>query len=257
MAEIADARKMNAIRARVDDVVRDPAVAELLKPWYRQFCKRPTFNDDYLEAFNRPNVTLVDTSPSRGVERITENSIVANGVKYEVDCIIFATGFEIRTDPRRRVDFDIRGVGGQSLFDYWGEGVRTLHGHSVRGFPNWFFIGVGQNGVSVNATSMFDGQAQNITYIINEVRRRGAAAVQPTEAGEAAWVNEIERLAIKANSFIESCTPGFYNNEGQYDKSIGAASYAPGINAFNALITAWQAAGDLEGLELIEYADAA
>src|SRR5262249_5687949 len=92
LAEVADFRKMNRIRARVDDVVQDAATAETLKPWYRLFCKRPTFNDDYLETFNRPNVTLVDTSGSRGVEGITANPVVSNGVEYEVACIIFAPG---------------------------------------------------------------------------------------------------------------------------------------------------------------------
>ena len=253
MAEVADFRKMNRIRARVDDVVKDAEAAEALKPWYRQFCKRPTFNDDYLDTFNRPNVTLVDTSPAHGVERITEHAVVANGVEYEVDCIIYATGFEIGTAPRRRIDFDIRGVDGKSLFDYWSQGVRTLHGHSTRGFPNWFFVGIGQNGLSVNMTSMFDEQARHVAYIIDEVQERGATAVQPTEAGEAAWVAEIRRLGITTNAFIESCTPGYYNSEGQFDKTVGTLAgeaYAPGANAFNKMLAAWRASGDLDGLEI-------
>jgi cyclohexanone monooxygenase len=252
MAEIADFKKMNQVRARVDDTVQDPKTAEALKPWYRQFCKRPTFNDEYLPTFNRPNVTLVDTSDTKGVERITERGVVANGVEYEVDCIIYATGFEIGTSLRRRIDFDIVGEGGQSLFDYWAEGIRTLHGHSTRGFPNWFFVGIGQNGLSVNMTAMFDDQARHIAYIIREVRERGAETVQPTHDGEAAWVSEIRRLALKTNAFIESCTPGYYNSEGQFDKAIGTLggeAYSPGINAFNALLADWRANGQLEGLE--------
>jgi cyclohexanone monooxygenase len=253
MAEIADFKKMNQVRSRVDDTVKDPKTAAALKPWYRQFCKRPTFNDEYLPTFNRPNVTLVDTSDSRGVERITERGVVANGVEYEVDCIIYATGFEIGTSLRRRIDFDILGEGGHSLFDYWAEGIRTLHGHSTRGFPNWFFVGIGQNGLSVNMTAMFDDQARHIAYIIREVRARGAETVQPTQNGEADWVSEIRRLALKTNSFIESCTPGYYNSEGQFGKAIGTLggeAYSPGINAFNALLADWRANGQLEGLEL-------
>ena len=136
MAEVADFRKMNRIRARVDDVVADAEIAEALKPWYRQFCKRPTFNDDYLDTFNRPNVTLVDTSPSHGVERITEHAVVANGVEYEVDCIIYATGFEIGTAPRRRIDFDIRGAGRSVPVRLLGQGrahpPRPLHDEGSR-----------------------------------------------------------------------------------------------------------------------------
>ena len=104
------------IRARVDGTVNDPATAEALKPWYRQFCKRPTFNDEYLATFNRPNVHLVDVSESKGVDRITERGVVANGIEYEVDCIVYATGFEISSSPRRRVSFDVIGRGGMLFF---------------------------------------------------------------------------------------------------------------------------------------------
>jgi cyclohexanone monooxygenase len=253
MAEIADFQKMNQIRARVDETVKDESMAEALKPWYRQFCKRPTFNDDYLDTFNRSNVKLVDTSDCHGVERITKKGVVANGVEYEVDCIIYATGFEIGTSFRRRVDFEIRGRDGQSLFDYWAQGMRTFHGHSSRGFPNWFFVGIGQNGLSVNMTSMFDDQARHIAYIIRETKHRGALAVQPTAEAEAAWVAEIRRLSAANTAFLESCTPGYYNSEGKFSETVGTLvgeSYAPGANAFNALLAEWRAKGDLEGLEL-------
>ena len=154
MSQIADFQKMNQIRARVDLLVKDPAVAELLKPWYRQFCKRPTFNDEYLPTFNRPNVTLVDTTPTHGVERISRHGVVANGKEYRVDCIIFATGFEISSSYERRMRYQIIGEQERSIYDYWKRGRRTLHGHSSHGFPNWFFVGASQNGLSVNYSSM-------------------------------------------------------------------------------------------------------
>ena len=109
MIELADFRKMNQVRARVDAVVQDKKTAEALKPWYRQFCKRPTFNDEYLPAFNRPNITLVDTR-GRGVDRITEKGLVFDGVEYEVDCIIFATGFEVGTAYTRRAALKYTGA---------------------------------------------------------------------------------------------------------------------------------------------------
>jgi cyclohexanone monooxygenase len=253
LGELADFQKMNHVRARVDQTVKDPRLAEELKPWYRQFCKRPTFNDDYLPTFNRPNVTLVDTSASKGVERITRNGVMANGVEYEVDCVIFATGFEISTAFRRRIGLEIYGRGGQSLYDYWSGGMRTLHGHSCHGFPNWFFVGASQNGISVNFSSMIGGQARHIAYIINEARARGADCVQPTAQAEAQWVATIRSLAGNNNAFLESCTPGYYNNEGKFDESagkFGADIYTPGANAFNALLAAWRENGKLEGLEL-------
>ncbi|MBV8362526.1 MAG: hypothetical protein JO189_32035 [Deltaproteobacteria bacterium] len=117
MIELADFKKMNQIRGRVEAVVKDPKTAEALKPWYRQFCKRPTFNDEYLPTFNRPNVTLVDTR-GQGVECITERGVVFDGVEYEVDCIIFATGFEVGTAYTRRAGFEVYGPGGRSLTDY-------------------------------------------------------------------------------------------------------------------------------------------
>ena len=254
LAEIADFQKMNQIRARVDNTVKDTQTAEALKPWYRQFCKRPTFNDDYLETFNRPNVQLIDTSDCHGVERITRKGVVANGVEYEVDCIIYATGFEIGTSFRRRVDFEIRGQNGQSLFDHWAQGMRTFHGHSSRGFPNWFFVGIGQNGLSVNMTAMFDDQARHIAFIIREAMDRGANSVQPTAEAEAAWVAEIRSLSAINTAFLEACTPGYYNSEGKFGEvvsTIVSDAYAPGVNAFNALLAEWRAKGDLEGLELV------
>jgi cyclohexanone monooxygenase len=250
-AELADFTKMNKIRARVDETVRDAATAEALKPWYRQFCKRPTFNDEFLPTFNRPNVTLVDVSEARGVERITPAGVVANGVEYPVDCIIYSTGFEISTAFRRRVGFEIRGRGGLSLFDYYKDGFRTLHGHSSRGFPNWFYIGIGQNGLSVNMTAMFDEQARHIAYIIKEVKARGAIAVEPTPEAEEAWVDVIRSVAILSRDFQNACTPGYYNNEGgERSGGLNGQTYTPGINKFNALLAEWRDEGELKGLEL-------
>jgi len=250
-AEIADMAKMNGIRKRVDDTVQDPATAEALKPWYRQFCKRPTFNDEYLPTFNRPNVTLVDVSESQGVERITKAGVVANGVEYPVDCIIYASGFEITTGLRRRIGFDIYGRGGLSIYDYYKDGFRTLHGHSSRGFPNWFYIGVGQNGLSVNMTAMFDDQARHIAYIIKEAKDRGAIAVEPTAEAEEAWVELIRSVAILNRDFQNACTPGYYNNEGgERSGGLNGQTYTPGINKFNALLAEWRDEGNLQGLEL-------
>lgn len=249
-AEVADFRKMNRIRQRVDEVVKDPDTAEKLKPWYRQFCKRPTFNDEFLPTFNRPNVTLVDVSESKGVERITPKGLVANGREYEVDCIIYASGFEITTSFKRRVGFDIKGRGGVLLHDHWANGYKTLHGFATTGFPNWFYIGVSQNGLSVNMTAMFDDQAQHIAYIIAEAKKRGATEVEPTPEAQDAWVTTIKKLSVVNRAYLESCTPGYYNNEGDLEGGQAGQTYAPGINAFNALLADWRNNGELQGLAL-------
>jgi len=258
-SEIADFQKMNEIRARVDEEVSQPEAAEALKPWYRQFCKRPTFNDHYLATFNRENVHLIDVSARKGVEAITEKGVIANGEEYELDCLIFATGFEITTSAHRRVDFDTRGRNGQSLYAHWGEGFRTLHGMASHGFPNWFTIGINQNGLSPNMTAMFDDQAVHVSYLIDEVQKRGATTIEVDADAEQAWVEEIIRLAGGGNAeFLEACTPGYYNREGQVGQGISMQNspYAPGINAFNDLLAKWREAGSLEGMTLKGEGDA-
>lgn len=253
LAEIADFQKMNEIRERVDATVQVHETAETLKPWYRQFCKRPTFNDEYLPTFNRPNVELIDVSGSVGVEEITAHGLVANGVEYEVDCIIFATGFEVGTAYTRRAGFEVIGIDNASLTDYWADGMRTLHGFSSRGFPNCFVMGISQNGFSVNLTSMLDDQAQHIAYIINQVNDRGAKYVQPTEEAEEDWVSTIRSMALLNLDYFEACTPGYYNNEGNIAErrgTLNGEAYAPGINEFNRLLADWRDTGEMPGLEI-------
>ena len=170
-----------------------------------------------------------------------------------MDCIIYATGFEMTSAPHRRVNFDVYGREGKSLFEHWDQGLRTMHGLSSHGFPNWFFIGVNQNGLSVNMTAMFDDQARHVAYIIDEVLGRGRTVAEVTAEAEAEWVAEIRRLAFVNRDFLESCTPGYYNNEGELDdpsKGLATQAYAPGINAFNALLAEWREQGDLQGFEL-------
>ena len=152
------------VRARAEAIVDDPETAESLKPYYRQFCKRPCFHDGYLPTFNRDNVKLIDTD-GQGVERITEKGVVANGQEYEVDCIIFATGFEVGTDYTRRAGYDLVGRNGLKLSDKWADGIRTLHGLHSHGFPNLFVISNAQAGFTTNFPHAMDEQAQHITYI--------------------------------------------------------------------------------------------
>ncbi|KMO74139.1 monooxygenase [Mycolicibacterium chubuense] len=253
--EEEDFKIMERLRRRIDTLVSDPGTAEALKPYYRFMCKRPCSSDSYLSAFNRPNVTLVDVAESRGVERLTKNGIVANGIEYEVDCVIFASGFEISTEISRRYAIDsIAGRDGLSLFDYWHDSYKTLHGMTSRGFPNLFFTGFIQGGVSANTTAMFEQQAEHIAYIIAEAQNRGATTVEPSQDGQDAWVRTVRELAIDNSAFELTCTPGYYNNEGrgsaEGNGSFLGDFYSPGFYAFDDLLTQWRAAGTLEGLEL-------
>ncbi len=213
--EEEDYKVMERLRRRVEAIVEDPETAEALKPYYRFLCKRPCSNDEYLPTFNRPNVTLVDVSESKGVERLTENGIVANGVEYEVDCVIFASGFEISTEISRRYAMDtIEGRDGLSLFDHWRDSYKTLHGITSRGFPNQFFTGFIQGGVSANTTAMFEQQAEHIAYIISEAHeeRRDDRRAEP--GGPRQLGQHHPGTAIDNSAFEVSCTPGYYNNEG-------------------------------------------
>ena len=248
MVELADFKKMNQVRGRVDSVVKDPATAESLKPWYRQFCKRPTFHDDYLPTFNRPNVKLVDTR-GRGIDRITEKGLVFDGVEYEVDCIIFATGFEVGTAYTRRAGFEIHGREGKTLTEHWANGLRTLHGFYSHGFPNCFHMGVSQNGFTANFPHMLDEQSHHIVSMIVEARRRGAKSLEPTAEGEAEWLATMASKRAMIQEFLASCTPGYYNNEGKPAEGRGLTDiYGGGPVEFYSMLAAWRDDGDMRGL---------
>jgi cyclohexanone monooxygenase len=248
--EMADFEKMNQIRARAEDTVKDRATAEALKPWYRQFCKRPCFHDEYLHTYNRPNVTLVHTD-GHGVERITERGVVANGVEYEVDCIIYASGFEVGTPLEHRAGYDVYGNGGQALSDKWRGGVSTLFGMQTSGFPNCFIVGLAQVGASANITHVLEVQSGHIAHIIQHTREHEAPTVDVTEEAEADWVKTVVEASLMNINFLESCTPGYYNNEGQPNGELirRNGTYAPGIMAFSKKLDEWRAEGNLAGLE--------
>ncbi|MET0196407.1 MAG: NAD(P)/FAD-dependent oxidoreductase, partial [Rhodococcus fascians] len=250
--EEEDYKIMERLRRRVEAIVDDAETAEALKPYYRFMCKRPCSNDEYLPTFNRSNVTLVDVSESKGVERLTENGIVANGVEYGVDCVIFASGFEISTEISRRYAIDtIEGRDGLSLFDHWRDSYKTLHGMTSRGFPNQFFTGFIQGGVSANTTAMFEQQARHIAYLISEAQRRGATTVEPSQEGQNDWVSTIRELAIDNSAFEVSCTPGYYNKEGGGGaEGFLGEYYSPGFYVFDDLLKEWRDKGDLDGLVL-------
>jgi cation diffusion facilitator CzcD-associated flavoprotein CzcO len=248
--ELADFEKMEQIRSRVDAVVSDPHVAEALKPYYRQFCKRPCFHDEYLDAFNRPNVTLVDTN-GRGVDRITERGLVANEVEFEVDCIIYATGFEVGTDYTRRAGHEVFGRDGVTLTEKWADGASTFHGMHSRGFPNCFVFSIVQSGFSVNFPHMLNEQSKHVAYILGHAREHGITVVEASQAAEEEWVRTIEDLARNNLAFLESCTPGYYNNEGRPgERSARNTPYGAGPVAFIALLDQWRSDGTLAGLEL-------
>ncbi len=247
--EDADFEKMNQIRARVDSTVADAATAQQLKAWYRQLCKRPCFHDAYLQAFNAPNCRLLDTD-GKGVERITERGIVVAGVEHAVDCIIYASGFEVGTAYERRAGFDLRGRDGLKLSDAWAQGMRSLHGVHVHGFPNAFFVqpSQGANLIS-NVPHNLTEAGRSIALVVQHALAAGHRQVEVTQAAQDAWV---QLLLTGPGRMIggPDCTPGYYNNEGAAptEASRYAVGYPAGASAFFKYLAGWRASGRFDGL---------
>jgi len=247
--ELADFAKMEKIRSRADSIVEDQETAEALKPYYRQFCKRPCFHDEYLPTYNRPNVHLIDTD-GRGVDEFTEKGVMFDGKEYEVDCIIFATGFEVGTDYSRRAGYSIIGVNGVSVSEKWSNGLSTYHGMHSRGFPNCFFFGPAQSAFTATYTFSLDENSVHLAHIMTELKKRGATRVEASQAAEDAWVNTIIQKARLTEDFQKSCTPGYYNNEGHVNVNPQNNTYGGGPIEFFKLMKKWRAKDNLEGLEL-------
>ena len=247
--ELADFAKMEEIRARIDATVTDPVTAEALKPWYGYFCKRPCFHDEYLQAFNRDNVTLVDTH-GRGVESITPSGLLVDDVEYDVDCVIFATGFEVGTEYSRRTGFEVIGRDGMTLTDKWREGVRTFHGLHVHGFPNCFVESIAQSGFTVNFPYLIDVQARHVAWLIARALSHDVTELEATADAEAAWVDTVlERSNVIAGR-RESCTPGYYNREGTADRKTRQGSFFfGGPTEYADVLEGWRK-GTLTGLEV-------
>jgi cyclohexanone monooxygenase len=235
----------------VDAIVADPGTAEALKPYYRQFCKRPCFHDSYLPTFNRPNVSLVDTG-GRGVERITETGVVVDGTEYPVDCLIFATGFELGTNYTSRSGYDVIGKGGVRLSQKWADGLSSLHGMHVHGFPNLFVFMRDQSAHTPNFTHALDEQAKHLAALLGVLKDRGANRVEATQQAEDEWVRTIIEHAQLNIEFLASCTPGYMNAEGQIQAEAARrnAGYGDGPAAFFQLLEDWRSAGDLAGLDV-------
>ena len=249
--EDSDDEKMEEIRARVDQIVRDPATAEALKPWYRQLCKRPCFHDEYLQTYNRPNVHLVDTD-GKGVEAIDETGVWVNGTHYDLDCIVFASGFEVGTTYARRAGFETYGRDGVALGDYWAEGMRTQHGIHVHGFPNLFVVAPNQGANLIsNVTHNFGEAGATIAAVVRHALDTGAEEVEVTKEAEDEWVTLLEgsQRAFMGNA---DCTPGYYNNEGKpvgRREKLNGSGYPEGPVAYFHYIRAWRESGAFEGLE--------
>jgi cyclohexanone monooxygenase len=240
-----DYAKMEELRARVAATVNRSNVAEALQPWYNYLCKRPLYSDDFLQAFNRDNVELVDTDGG-GVERITGSGPVAGGVEYPADCIILATGFEVGAAPHKGGGYEVLGRGGQTLDVKWKHGVRTLHGTQMAGFPNFHIVGgTVQGTIAFNFTHTLAMQAEHATAIIEHCIENGVRAMEVTPEAEDRWQATLAEKHVDHQHFYEECTPGFLNNENDYKDrpTLIGATYGGGPLEYEQVIAEWRRNG--------------
>ena len=248
--EESDDEKMNEVRARVDAIVGDQRTADALKPWYRQLCKRPCFHDEYLQSFNNPNTHLIDTD-GKGVERIDELGAWVQGVHYPLDCLIIASGFEVGTSYVRRSGFDIAGRNGVALSEYWGNGMRSMHGIHVRGYPNLFVIGFTQGANQIaNVPQNYVENGLAIADVIAHAEANDIRQVEPTQTAQDDWLTFItsNKRGLRGNP---DCTPGYYNNEGKpmsQSDTFNGSGHPGGPAAFFEFLDAWRQTGEFAGL---------
>jgi cation diffusion facilitator CzcD-associated flavoprotein CzcO len=254
-AEELDYGIMEEHRRRVEELVADPATAEILKPYYRYLCKRPCFHDEYLQAFNNPNVTLVDC-PS-GIDRVTEAGPVVGGQQIEVDCLIYGTGFEAELTPlQRRAGHEIVGRGGTTLAEKWADGAASLFGMMSRGFPNMFVMPApGQQAVvTVNYTQLAVLGAEFVGGAVRILDERGVLAFVVAAEAEEAWGQKIVDSFVDASGVMSACTPSRINLEGNPQAmNPRNGNYGRGLGdwfGYRELLEQWLEQGDCEGLEL-------
>jgi cyclohexanone monooxygenase len=248
--ERIDFENMERVRQRIADVIKDPATAELMMPWYSQSCKRPCFHDEYLPAFNRPNVHLVDTD-GKGVNEINEHGVIVNGVEYPVDLLIFASGFEVTTGYTHRLGFDPKGRDGVSLSEAWAEGPATLHGVLSNGFPNMFMISTVQGAQATNFVHSITEAAQHVAFLIEQCVKGDIATIEPETAAQENWFETLFAQLWGIARYNATCTPGYLNSEGGGDmRSARAIAWMTSVLGFAEYVENWRQQGDLAGLTL-------
>jgi len=177
--------------------VKDPETAASLVPQYPMGCKRQIIDTGYFETFNQPHVKLIDLKKG-GIERVTPAGIQTAQGFFEVDVILYATGFDAMTGSLTRID--IRGRGGRPLRDEWAEeGPKTYLGLAMVGFPNLFTItGPGSPSVFSNMVVSIEQHVEWIARCLDDMRRDGCATIEPTPEAQDDWVDHVREIGEKA-----------------------------------------------------------
>ena len=215
-------RIMEQIRARVDNVVKDPKIAESLKPYYPYGCKRPAFHDEYLPTFNQDHVTLVDTAPM-GVAEINERGVVHDGQEYPLDVLIYATGFKWMEAATFNM---IEGRDGLTLQNKWKQdGTKTFLGIHSNGFPNLFIVAGPQGGGgSFNFTDALEVHGDYLIWMLETMRENGAKSIDVDKAQEEIYVEHCRQADVQTAAFRDCYS--YYNGEGNAEP--GSLSYYGG-----------------------------
>ena len=245
--EAVDFEVMEALRRRVDEVVADPVVAERLKPWYGKHCKRICFHDEYLQAFNRPNVHLVDTD-GYGVREMSPAGPVVDGREHPLDLLVFASGFEITTGLVSRLGFDPVGRGGVRLSERWHDGTHSLHGILTADLPNFFVVSFIQAGFGLNFVHFLSESTQHIAWLVDHCAAEGITSIEATVEAEDEWLEQLWAASAPLARYNRSCTPSYGNSEGARTTVAARSAVFPGpLTDYAAHLEAWRAAGTLAG----------
>jgi cyclohexanone monooxygenase len=247
LAQLVDYEIMENVRRRAETVVRDPQTSESLKPWYNWLCKRPCFHDEYLDVFNQDNVTLVDTE-GRGMERVTEDAVFANGQEFKLDLLVFATGFEL-SPLEDGTPIPVTGRDGQTLAEKWKDGATTLHGQHVHGFPNFMLSTTRQASWDNNFPFPQEIVATHLAKLIRRAMDAGADTVEVTAEAETEWVRYHEMLGERGFKRWQECTPSYFNQEGTADERVlRNGSFGGSILEFREILRKWMDEDGMPGL---------
>jgi len=253
--EELDYRIMEEHRARVMEIVKDPVTADVLKPYYRYLCKRPCFHDEYLDAYNSPNVTLIDCPA--GFDKVSARGPVIDGVEYPVDLLVYGTGFEAELTPLpRRAGHEVVGRDGRTLAEKWAEGASTLYGLMTRGFPNMFVMPAPgqQSVVTVNYTHLAVFGGEVLGGLMAQLRAAGAEVFDVAEDAEKEWTDIILSTPFGGGAVMSACTPSRINNEGDPNgRDPHGGNYKGGQGdyfAYRELLEQWRSEGTLSGLDI-------
>ncbi|KXG50483.1 uncharacterized protein PGRI_069740 [Penicillium griseofulvum] len=261
-----DLRRQEAIRHRVEATVTDQATARALKPWYPGWCKRPCFSDNFLKAFNQSNVSLVDTN-GKGIRTVTNRGILANGQEYDLDAIVFGTGYSLGGSADLG-DLTVTGRDNQILQEKRQKGLTSLHGVMTNGFPNLFFSGPYQTGASANQVYVLDQLAVHVAHIISEAGKSVSErnpnptrfTIEPSSHSENEWTSKV-LMRTRALGGVLNCTPSYFNREGlQFEgqEALQAAQFSiwgEGIKSYVNEIKDWRNTGGLAGLDIQSWHD--